>query len=398
MIKVLAVSPSSDVTGAEQSLLNISAFLERSAVRMMLAAPGGGTFEKRWRELGLEFHAMEVPARQGLRSGDGRQWHGARQLLISVWRTVQAISRLVRTVREADADVIHSNLLMTHLDCVVAGYLTGTRPVLELHEIVAPGLPRQLLGAMIRLSGATIAISAASRDQVPTWARAKVVVVPQCVDARRFDGRRAESGTEEGVDADPGWRRRLAARPDDPVVAAVGRVDPEKGLHVLVRAVARSREKGHRMQLALVGSPGTDDGQYLAELTALGEDLLGDAVQVVPHTDDVAGVLGAIDVLACPSFEEPFGMILLEAQLCAIPVVASRSGGPAEFIEDEHTGLLVSPGDVDDLAAALVRLVDDEALREHLARSGHARVCEEYTAPVRAGRIGSLYRDVAAVR
>ncbi|MFC8315035.1 glycosyltransferase family 4 protein [Gordonia sp. NPDC057258] len=390
MIKVLAVSPSPEVTGAEQSLLNISSFLDRSAVRMTLAAPGGGTFEKRWRELGLEFHAMEVPVRQGLRSGDGRQWHGVRHLSVSVWRTVQAIGRLVKTVRAADADVLHSNLLMTHLDCVIAGLLTGTRPVLELHEIVAPGLPRQLLGAMIRLSGATIAISAASRDQVPTWARAKVVVVPQSVDARRFDNRTDDTA------ADPGWRRLLAARPDDRVVAAVGRVDPEKGLHILVRAVSRARSQGCPLQLAVVGSPGTDDGRYLAELTALGGELLGDAIRFLPHTEDIAGVLGAVDVLACPSFEEPFGMILLEAQLCAIPVVACRSGGPAEFIEDGHTGLLVRPGDVDDLAAALVRLAEDDVLRQRLARSGRERVCGEYIAPVRAGRVGSLYQRVAA--
>ncbi|MFE0751286.1 glycosyltransferase family 4 protein [Gordonia sp. NPDC058843] len=393
MIKVLAVSPSPDVTGAEQSLLNVAGLLERSAVQMTLAAPAGGTFEKRWRETGLGFHAVDVPARQGLRSADGRRWHGLRELVTGVLRTVQAISRLVRSVRATDADVIHSNLLMTHVDCVITGLLTRARPVLELHEIVAPGLPRQLLGALIRLSGATIAISEASREQVPKWARAGVVVIPQCVDTRRFDSHRDGYGA-----ADPGWRGRLAAHPDEPVVAAVGRVDPEKGLHVLIRAVARSREMGHPVQLALVGSPGTDDGRYLSGLTVLGAELLGEAVRVVPHTDDIAGVLGAIDMLACPSFAEPFGMILLEAQLCEIPVIACRSGGPAEFIEDGDTGLLVRPGDVDDLAAALVRLVEDDALRGQLARSGRDRVRGEYTAPVRAGRIGSLYQRVAAVR
>lgn len=393
MIRVLAVSPSPDVTGAEQSLLNIAAHFEQSAIHMTLAAPAGGTFEKRWRETGLGFHALDVPARQGLRSGDGRRWHGLRALSTSVWRTVRATGRLVRSVRETEADVIHSNLLMTHVDCVIAGLLTGARPVLELHEIVAPGLPRWILGALIRMSGATIAISAASRDQVPTWARAGVVVVPQCVDPRRFDTRREGNGA-----ADTPWRARLAARPDELIVAAVGRVDPEKGLHILVRAVARSREKGHPLQLALVGSPGTDDGRYLSELTALGAELLGEAVRVVPHTDDIAGVLGAIDVLACPSYAEPFGMILLEAQLCELPVIACRSGGPAEFIEDGETGLLVEPGDVDDLAAALVRLAEDDLLRKQLARSGSERVRDEYTAPVRASRIGSLYESVAGVQ
>ncbi|MBD0860228.1 glycosyltransferase family 4 protein [Gordonia sp. zg691] len=386
MIRVLAVSASREVTGAEQSLLNFAPLLSGSGVHLALAAPGGGGFEKRWREEGLEFRQLDPAPRRGLRSTDGQRLHGPAELIGLLWRTVQAIVRLVRVVGDAEADVIHSNLLMTHLDCAVAGRLTRTRSVLELHEIVAPGIGRFALGVAVRLSDTTIAISGVSRNQVPSWARGKVVVIPQCVDAGRFGGDTSRSE----------WRERLAACPEHPVVAAVGRIDPEKGLHVLLDAVARVRANGLPLQLALVGSPGTSDGRYMTELARAGDELLGDALRMVPHVDDVSGVLGAVDVLACPSFEEPFGMILLEAQLCGIPVVACRSGGPAEFIDDEETGILVAPGDAGDLADALLRLLGDDDLREQMARAGAERVRGEYIAPVRAGRIASLYSRIAA--
>ncbi|MDH3011671.1 glycosyltransferase family 4 protein [Gordonia alkanivorans] len=387
MIRVLAVSPSKDAMGAEQSLLNIAPLLATAEVDVTLAAPSGGTFEKRWRGLGLAFRALEIPERRGLRSPDGRRMRGPVELISLVWRTVRSISRLMRVVRETRAQVIHSNLLMTHLDCAVTGRLTRTGTVLELHEIVAPGIGRWALGFAVRLSDSTIAISGASRDQVPSWVRDKVIVIPQCVDVGRF-----ETAAPRGE-----WRARLADSPECPIVAAVGRVDPEKGLHVLVDAVARVRENGVPAQLAVVGSPGVDDGGYLTELVRVGTRLLGDALRIVPHVDDVAGVLGAVDVLACPSFEEPFGMILLEAQVCQVPVVACRSGGPGEFIVDEETGLLVEPGDADGLARAVQRLLGDAGLRARIAEAGAERVRDEFVAPVRAARVASHYHRLAAV-
>ncbi|MDS1116203.1 glycosyltransferase family 4 protein [Gordonia westfalica] len=385
MIRALAVSPSREVTGAEQSLLNVAPFLDSAGVRVTLAAPAGGAFEARWRDRGLDFRTLEFPVRRGMRSVDGRQMHGPVELVRTLWRSVRAVYGLTKVVRDTDADLIHSNLLMTHLDCAVAGRITRTPSVLELHEIVAPGLGRWALGVAIRLSDSAIAISDVSRDQVPSWARRKVAVIPQCVDLARFTG----------VEPSAAWRARLAASPRCPIVAAVGRIDPEKGLHVLVEAVARVRAGGVPLQLALVGSPGTDDGAYLASLVRMGNEILGDAMRVVPHVDDVAGVLSSVDVLACPSPLEPFGMILLEAQVCRVPVVACRSGGPGEFIEHEETGILVVPGDPDDLAGALRRLLDDEGLREKIRKAGEERVRGSYIAPVRARRMVSLYHRIA---
>lgn len=386
MTKVLAVSHARDVMGTEHSLLNVTSPLSSRGVAMMVAAPAGGSLEERWRELGLTFYELELPERNGFRPNTGQGYNSLSELARLPLRSMQAIARITRLVRRSDADVIHSNSLITHLDCAVVGRITRTRSVLELHELIAPGIGRLFLGLAVLLSGKAIAISSAVRDQLPRWARKHVLVIPQSVDIDRFDGTGA-----------PGeWRSRLSGTPDAPLVAAVGRIDPEKGLHTLVRAVAILRESGIDLQLALVGSPSKDSGAYLAELQELGDRLLGDAMRIVPQVSDVPAVLKSVDVLACPSIAEPFGLILLEAQASRVPVVASAAGGPPEFITHGETGMLFAPEDVPGLADALAQLVASPALRDQLAMAGQSMVRSNYTAQIRADRFASLYRELAA--
>lgn len=384
MTRVLAISASREVMGTEHSLFNVSDHLDARGIEMTLAAEPGGSLEKGWLDRGLAFFPLTVPARQGFRPNTGRGYHGWRVLAGLPGRTVASIARITRLVKQTGAQVIHSNSLMTHLDCAIAGRITGVGTVLELHDIVAPGIGRLVMGAAVRVAGNAIAVSGAVRDQLPSWARRCVVVIPQGVDVERF----SDTGTERGA-------HRLGRLTGVPTIAAIGRIDPEKALHVLISAVAELRGSGQAAQLVLVGSPNKDDGSYQAELAALGDRLLAGALTMIPQVDDVPAALRAVDVLACPSVEEPFGQILLEAQACGVPVIATSAGGPLEFITDGETGLLVAPNDSRDLADGLGRLLGDEALRRQLARAGQARVRSQYTASVRAERFARLYRDMA---
>lgn len=385
MTRVLAVSAVHEVMGTEHSLLNVTPRLAAHGVEMMLAARSGGPLEKRWIQLGLRFLSLTLPVRQGFRPNTGDGYNSIAELARLPVLTACAVRNVVAVVRVSRADVIHSNCLITHFDCAVAGHLTGTTSVLELHDIVAPGVGRLFMGLAVRLSDRAIAISAAVRDQLPRWARGNVVVIPQSVDVERFDNTSDDAGS---------WRSQLAKYPDMPIIAAIGRVDPEKGLHVLIRAIGLLRESGVMAQVAVIGSPSKDDGRYLGELKSLGDVLLGEGVRFIPHVSDVGGVLSAVDILVCPSDEEPFGLILLEAQTCGVPVVASASGGPAEFISHGKTGMLFARGDAEALAGVLARLLADNELRSQIAKCGQHTARTEYTAQIRADRFAALYRSL----
>lgn len=370
--------------GTEHSLLNLAPHLAERGVRISLAAQGGGELEARWTALGFDFFPLDLPTRSGVRPNSGVGYNNPLSILALVPRTVQALLRLARVVRAADADVIHSNSLITHVDCAVVGRMTRTPVLVELHDIVGPGPGRSLLGAAVRLASMAVAISTAVQQQLPRWAARRSRIVPQGIDTTRFrPGPRSDA-----------VRSSLGSDPSAPIVAAVGRVDPEKGLQHLIGAVTEVRRAGIDVQLAVVGSPSKDDGTYLSELRATADESIPGACRFVPAVDDVASVLRSVDVLACPSLEEPFGLIILEAQACGIPVVASASGGPLDFITHRQTGMLAAPSDDSGLAEGLIALLEDRRFRDEIARNALHRIRADFTIERRADLMADAYREV----
>jgi glycosyltransferase involved in cell wall biosynthesis len=112
----------------------------------------------------------------------------------------------------------------------------------------------------------------------------------------------------------------------------------------------------------------------------------------VEHTA-VPGVLASLDVLVLPSAYEEMGSVLTEAMASGLPVVASDVGGIPEVVRDGVTGLLVPPGDVGALAAALDRLAADPELRARLSAGARDRAAD-YAWPRLAGRVAAVYAGV----
>ena len=153
-----------------------------------------------------------------------------------------------------------------------------------------------------------------------------------------------------------------------------GRIQPLKGPDVLLRAVAvlldQSPELRSRLVVPVVGGPsgsGLDHPESLAQLaTGLGLD---DVVRFVPPVaqSDLARWYSAATLVAVPSYNESFGLVAAEAQAAGTPVVAAAVGGLTTVVADGVSGLLVDGHDPLDWAAALDRVVGDEAYAARLA-------------------------------
>jgi glycosyltransferase involved in cell wall biosynthesis len=381
-LRVLAVSTSRHLWGAERSLLALAPLLCARGVTVTLAAPPGH-FSEAWVALGLPHVGFAAPDRLGLRAaGGGRP--GVRALWGEVVDTGRGARRLAQLARATDADVIHSNSLWGHLDCAVAGRLARRPVVLELHDLVRPGLGRMVLRSAVRLASGAIAVSRAVADTVGTQ-RGRIRVIPQGVDPEQF---------HPGV-PDASWRARLSSRPDQPIVGVVGRVDPEKGIRTVVRAMALLQGPARSSHLAVVGAPALDDGTHEKDLRAEASTLLGDRQRFVGPVDEVPAVLRALDVLVNASTSEPFGLSVLEAQACGVAVIGTHAGGIPEFVSDGETGLLVAPGRPDVLAAGLDRLLCVPGLRDDLAAAARSGVVAHHTLAVRADAVASVYRALA---
>lgn len=193
------------------------------------------------------------------------------------------------------------------------------------------------------------------------------------------------------VDAEPMPpvdRAALATPADAPVILALGRLHRVKGFDVLLEALARLPTAW----LWLAGE-GPERPALEAQVARLG---LGGRVRLLGWREDMAALLAAADVLACPSRHEPLGNVVIEAWAHGVPVVASESAGPRALIRRDESGLLVPVEDADALAAALGRVIAEPALAETLAGAGRAAYERSFTETAVLAAYRALIERVAA--
>ncbi|MDH3360564.1 MAG: glycosyltransferase, partial [Desulfobulbaceae bacterium] len=179
-------------------------------------------------------------------------------------------------------------------------------------------------------------------------------------------------------------------------VLAVGRLTYYKGHEVLIRAATETPD----LRVVIVG-----EGEQRAGLERLVEQLgVQDQVTLVGFqpADNLHALIATCDCLCLPSIErtEAFGLVLLEAMRYGKPVVASDVGGSGIgwVVQDGKTGLLVSPGEVSPLAAALRKLAEDQSLRQQLGDGGRERFSKMYHIDPVAVQIKSLYEQIIEER
>ena len=186
--------------------------------------------------------------------------------------------------------------------------------------------------------------------------RARLVIAPSTAlaeEARRL-GADDVRVIPSGVDLPPA----VGEEADPPEILYAGRLSAEKGVRELVAA-------SDGLPLVVAG-----DGPLRDEVPG--------AMGFVPH-DELERLYARAAVVACPSHREGFGVVCAEAMAYGRPVVAGDVGGLRDLVRHEETGLLVPPGDVAALRAALQRLLGDAELRRRFGEAGRARIAEHFT-------------------
>ena len=218
-----------------------------------------------------------------------------------------------------------------------------------------------------------------------------ITVIPPGVDTERF--RPATSDDERRA-----TRRRFGIDEDADLVVGLSRLVPRKGFDVLVEAAALLRSTHPRLRVA-IGGGGRDHDRIQKRIDETGAPatLLGRI-----DDDDLPHLYAAADVFAMCCHTrwaglepEGFGIVFLEAAACGVPQVAGDSGGAADAVAHEETGLIVrEPRDPAAVAAALRPLLDDPERRRELGRRSRERALAEFTYDHLAARLGSLLAEL----
>ena len=184
-----------------------------------------------------------------------------------------------------------------------------------------------------------------------------------------------------------GVRLTWNAAENEVIVGHLANQSREKGTVDLLLAAQRAWQAGERFRVVLAGPVMPNFLAFWQSFEWKHAVIPLGVLNEKQKRDFFAG----IDVFALPSRSDSFGLVLLEAWVNGCPNLAYRAGGIAEIIHHEKDGLLVSCGDVDQLAAGLARLVRDASLRERLAAHGRARALAEFDWPSKLDLVRRVY-------
>jgi glycosyltransferase involved in cell wall biosynthesis len=178
------------------------------------------------------------------------------------------------------------------------------------------------------------------------------------------------------------------------VVGTIGRLVPQKAIHVLLDATPALLEADPATRVLVVG-----DGPLRSALEAQARELgIAHAVEFAGYQEDVVSAYAAMDVFVLPSRDEGFGLVFLEAMAVGVPVIGTRVIGSEDAVEDGTTGLLVPYADAPALAQAVRRLLDDAELRCRLRNTAAERVRQSSSREQFAARVEAAYRGLMQSR
>ena len=210
--------------------------------------------------------------------------------------------------------------------------------------------------------------------------RERIAVIHSAIDLDRFQHLRDRQEA----------RRSLGYAPQDFVVGCVGHLAEHKGHSVLVEAAGLLSVQHGSLKYLLVGR-GEREQMLRRQIQALG---LESVFQLMGFSEDVAGILPALDLFVFPSLSgEGSPAVLKEAMACGLPVVASEISGVEEVIHHGREGLLVPPGDASALSAAILRFASDRSLGIQCGRLGREAV-RRFGVDQLIDRTESLYGDL----
>jgi len=356
------------IGGGEVSLLNLLKYLNRERFTPLVVFPSEGSLFQAARKMNIK---TEVITLKPLRK-------------LHLFSFIRGVARLFSFVKKEKVDIIHSNAAASResIASAVVAKLAGIPFIYHARVLESSkGIEKFLT----RFSTRIIAISEKVKEKFSfVKDKNKVIKIFNAVDLNEFN---PETKRGEKI------REELSISREEKIVGTVGRLYPLKGVDVFLNAAAEVAKEMPKTKFLIVGE---DDsfGNYRKKLERLSEELgLKNEVIFTGFRTDIPELIAAMDVFVLPSLEsyEAFGRVVIEAMAMAKPVVATRSGGVPEIVEDGVTGILISPGDAEAMAEAIVTLLKDEDKAKQMGLEGRQKAERFYGLRTHLERIENLY-------
>ncbi|MBV9357803.1 MAG: glycosyltransferase family 4 protein, partial [Chloroflexi bacterium] len=317
-------------------------------------------------------------------------------------RGVASLVRLARWCRAQRVDIVHvTERPRQSLFGLLLARMAGCACLIHAHTAFYPHDATRLATLRLRQADALVGVSAFAADsyrRLVGLPSGRVFTVHNAVDTDVFAPNLAARGRQA-------MRERIGIANGAPLIGYVARLMRWKRQDALLEAFAEVRRTVPDAQLVLAGASADSApdgvGDYRAYLLRRTAALGLEGTVHLPgflSANEMPALFGALDLVAHPSTEEPFGLAIVEAMACAKPVVAIDGGGVPEIIQANRNGVLVPAEQPTAMAGAIVSLLRDPDTAHRLAEQGRARVLDQFTPSRQAAAMLDVYRRVVAVR
>ena len=337
-MNILILSTHFNTGGITSYILSIAKGLVQKGHRVYVVTSGGDRVNDLM-ELGAQHIAVDLKTKSELS-----------------YKIYGNLSQIIKIVKSEKIDCIHAQTRVTQVLASFVSFFTGVPYVTTCHGFFKPRLSRRIF---------------------PCWGKAVIAISEQVCDHLTNDFKYPENrifivphGLEEKKEI---WsekqkqdRRKILQLNPGAIVGMVARLSDVKGQDILIKAMAQVVEKFKDVNLVLVG-----EGKFKNTLVSLVKELsLERNVFFLPIINDQQNILPLFDIFVMPSRQEGLGLSVMEAQAHGVCVIASDVGGLPTLVHDGKTGILFPKEDVDKLAVAIIRLIENPGKRNELGKAG----------------------------
>ena len=356
-MNVLQIVPELNVGGVERGTVDLAKYLVKLGHKAVVVS-NGGELVKDLLALGVIHYQLPVDKK-------------------SIINIISLIPKLVEIIKKEEIDIIHARSRVPAWIAYFASRKTNRVFITTCHGYYKKHPFSYVMGWAKRVivPSNVIAHNMVENFHVPYE---RIRLIPRSVDLEKFKY------------TDPLKKRRKEFN-----VGIIGRLSPIKGHLDFIKAVAKVSRVNPHLKIWIVGDAPASKDAYKEQIRILVKRLgLWHCTEFLGTQKDIPDILAHLDLLVlATTTQEAFGRVIIEAQACGVPVVATAVGGVVDIIEDGKTGLIVPAGDPQTMAEAINNIFQNKELAQELAENGYKKVKEKYNLELMVKNTLDVYKD-----
>ncbi|MFC1804929.1 lipopolysaccharide heptosyltransferase II [Candidatus Omnitrophota bacterium] len=356
-MNILQVLPELNVGGVETGTLDLAKYLIKAGDKAVVVS-AGGTLVKELESFGALHYQLPVHRK-------------------SIASMIKTVPHLAEVIRKEKIDIVHARSRVPAWIAYFACRRSGAVLITTCHGYYSRHFFSRVMGWGKRVIVLSNVIGRHMIDDFGV-SRERIRLVSRSVDLSRF----------RFISPDKKDSKEFN-------VGIVGRITPIKGHQYFIKAMAMVLRSIPRLKVWIVGDAPRSKESYKEQVQVLVRRLgLGHYTEFLGNQRDIPAIMAHLDLLVLATVtHEAFGRVIVEAQACGVPVVATRVGGVVDIIEDGKNGILVPPGDAAAIAEAAMNIFKDKARAKRLANNAYKKVQEKFSVELMVSNTIQVYND-----